>query len=187
VPGAYNPELALQQELSGGERLLWSGRPGQGMRLRPSDALLIPFSLLWGGFAVFWEASVIKDNAPILFKVWGIPFVLMGLYMIFGRFPIDAWQRKYNVYGVTDQRVLIISRFFTHRVKSLNLRTLGDISLTESRDGSGTIVLGAPSPFGWWANAGWPGYGRYATPSLEMIPQARTVFDLITQAQKSAH
>ena len=89
-----NPPLVMAKELGSSEKLLWSGRPQQRVLFRGSDAFLIPFSLLWCGFAVFWEASVIANETPFFFRLWGIPFVLVGLYMVFGRFIVEAKQRK---------------------------------------------------------------------------------------------
>ena len=48
-------------------------------------------------------------NAPFFFRMWGIPFVAVGLYMVFGRFFADAKQRSKTYYGVTSERVIIVS------------------------------------------------------------------------------
>ena len=52
----YELEQAARSELARNEKLLWSGQPRGGIKFRAADALMIPFSLMWGGFAVFWEA-----------------------------------------------------------------------------------------------------------------------------------
>ena len=133
----------LESQLGPREKLLWAGRPPQGVMLRPVDAFLIPFSLLWGGFAVFWEWTVINNNnAPVFFRLWGIPFVLVGLYFVIGRFLVDQKQREKTTYGITNERVLIVSGVFRRAVKSLNLRTLSDVTMTERGDGSGSIAFG---------------------------------------------
>jgi hypothetical protein len=102
-PSTAETRHELQRELAPQEKLLWVGQPRQGLLLRSADLFLIPFSLLWGGFAVFWEASVVRTGAPFFFKLWGVPFVLVGIYIVFGRFFADARQRRRTFYGVTDQ------------------------------------------------------------------------------------
>ncbi|MGD0898102.1 MAG: hypothetical protein ABR915_09730 [Thermoguttaceae bacterium] len=98
----------IRSELRPEERLLWTGRPPQGIRLRATDAFLIPFSILWGGFAFFWEAMVIASGAPLFFVAWGIPFVVVGLYLVLGRFWVDARQRAHTFYGLTDSRIIVV-------------------------------------------------------------------------------
>jgi hypothetical protein len=175
----------LQTQLASDERLLWSGRPKLGLVLRPADAFVIPFSLLWGGFAIFWEYTVLSmGKAPFFFALWGLPFVVMGLYIILGRFFVDARQRANTAYGVTNRRIIIVSGLSGLKVKSLNLRTLSDVSLEERSDAPGTIAFGPSSPNARWASGmAWP--GATPTPSFEFIQNARSVYDVIRQAQAS--
>ncbi len=176
------PEQIIAAQLGSRERLLWAGRPRQGVFLRPLDAYLIPFSLLWGGFAIYWEYGVLTTERSPLFVIWGIPFVLVGLHLIFGRFFVDARQRSRTYYGLTSERVIIVSGLRTRAVKSLQLRTLTDVSLDERPDGHGTIIFGAADPNS--VALGWPGSNR--TPAFDSIPQVRDVYDRIWKAQREA-
>ena len=183
----YELEQAARSQLARDEKLLWSGQPRRGIKLRPADALMIPFSLMWGGFAVFWEASVLKQGAPGFFALWGVPFVLIGAYMIAGRFFVDAWQRAHTYYALTDQRAIIISGIMSRQVKSLPLRTMSDITLSERADGSGSITLGPSSgPYTWFSGSGWPGSGKYQPPAFEMIENVRQVHAMLRGAQSSS-
>ena len=185
-------ESQIATHLDPGERLLWSGQPRGGVRLRGQDVFLIPFSLLWGGFAIFWEVmatwSVSKSHQPVayFFPLFGLPFVAIGLYIIFGRFYVDALQRERTFYGVTNDRIIILSGLFSRQSKSLQLRTLTDVSLTERSDGSGTITFGPVSWLGanLWGNA-WPNFHRNVPPAFDLIDNAKQVYNIIRNAQRS--
>lgn len=125
--------------LTAGEAVLWQGRPGKGHLITAQDVFLIPFSLLWCGFAVFWEFGVIAAGAPLIMKLWGIPFVCVGLYMVFGRFFWTAWQRKRTAYVITNRKII---RNRGNRIDMLQSGSLPDIHVSVNRDGSGTIRFG---------------------------------------------
>lgn len=172
----------IKQELGPQERLLWSGAPATGLMIRRSDAVGIPFSILWTAFAIFWETAVLKSNGPLIMKLWGIPFILVGLYMVVGRFFFDAWQRARTTYGLTNERVIIISNSFSRSVKSLNLRTLTDITLDQNSEESGTIIFGEANKTSWTPD--WIGKRRQPDPpSFEMIEEPRRVYGMIREAQ----
>jgi hypothetical protein len=103
-------EHEIARELDREERLLWSGMPRQGLVLHSSDIFLIPFSLLWAGFAFFWEAMVISSPPPggglfaLIPALFGLPFVIVGIYILFGRFWVDARNRARTYYGVSHLR-----------------------------------------------------------------------------------
>ena len=177
----------IARELAANESLLWYGAPRQGIRFRASDAFMIPFSLLWGGFAMLWEATVVVSHAPLLFELWGIPFVAIGVYMIAGRFWVDSMLRARTAYGLTNTRAIIVSGLRSRSVKSLPLKTLSVVALTERSDKSGTITLGPASPFSRFNGvASWPGSASTVTPAFEMVEDARTVYETVRTAQTAA-
>jgi hypothetical protein len=178
--------LIVQEEVGAGERILWNAQPKQGLTLQPSDAFMIPFSLLWGGFAIFWEFLVVTGGAPFFFALWGIPFVLIGLHMIVGRFFVDALQRKRTYYALTNERIVIISGLFSRNVKTLNLKTLQEINLTLRRKGSGTITFGPVDPAAWRTWTTGSNRTRPISSSLVMIENANEVYQLIRSTQQIA-
>jgi hypothetical protein len=182
----YETEREVRSIIGPTERLVWAGRPKQGLMFRTSDIFMIPFSLMWCGFAVFWELSVLGAGAPLLFKLWGVPFVLVGLYFVVGRFLADARIRRHTVYGITDNRVVIRSGLFSQRLNSLSLRTLSGVSLDESNNGRGTIYLGPRNGWQEWQYGTWLPSGNSGTPKLIEIDDAKRVYDDLMAAQKDA-
>lgn len=124
------------QNLDSDEKIEWDDQPIQGLIFSNKDIFLIPFSILWCGFAIFWETSVLTENAPLMFKLWGIPFVVVGLYFVFGRFIYDSFKRSRMYYAVTNKRVIIKQG---NKTESINRGKWPTIRLTEYGDGRGTI------------------------------------------------
>ncbi len=172
-----------------GETVVWSGRPGQGLRFTGRDGMLIPFSLMWGGFAVFWEMTVMQSAAPVFFRLWGVPFVLIGLYLIAGRFAVDAWIRSKTSYAVTNRRILIARSPPFGSFISLSLNRLPDVELKEAANGCGTLRFGPATPF--FGYRGWGGFAVW-TPALDPTPQfmaidnAQSVFNQIQNSIRNA-
>lgn len=124
------PYDAFQRYLDPGERIVWAGGPRQGVIFSGRDIFLVPFSLMWGGFAIFWESTVVLTGGPVFFALWGVPFVVVGLYLIFGRFIADAWVRSRTVYALTDQRALILRQTTGERLTAVMLRNAVQTQLT---------------------------------------------------------
>jgi hypothetical protein len=178
---------SIRAQLDPSELVLWAGQPKQGVVLRGSDALMIPFSLLWGGFAFFWEWSVLQSDAPAFFALWGIPFVVVGVYIIVGRFFADAWQRSKTHYAVTSERIMIVDGLYKSTVRSAQLSGLTEMTLTEHANGEGTITFGPsslPAMFRTWS--GWPGMRERLGMQFDLVPNAKSVLDLVRSRQKIA-
>lgn len=167
----------FQNWLNPGESIAWTGRPPQGIQFSKHDIFLVPFSLLWAGFAIFWEASVLYADAPLLFKLWGIPFVIVGVYFVAGRFVHDKLSRSKTFYAITSKRVAIKKR---GHFESMNLGDWPMLKLDEDSTGAGTIHFSEPKQSGFGSrNQSW-----VATPShacFFRIPDARNVFSKLNE------
>jgi hypothetical protein len=173
----------IQQRLEAGEKLLWTGRPRRGLMLRAADFILIPFSLVWCGIIISQQLTAFRRAEPIILDLPSIPFVLIGLYLLFGRFIIDAMIRARTVYAITDRRVVIVTGLFGRNVRSIYLRGLTEIEITEGRRGRGTITFG-PSSVQATMMRGWPGAGKSLPPAFEAIEGAQQVLEIIRKAQE---
>ena len=99
---------AAERFLQGGEQLLWAGEPDPKVRFTKADTFLVPFSILWAGFAVLWEIAASSSGGPVGFSLFGIPFVALGCYITFGRFIVKARRKRGTTYVLTDYRALVL-------------------------------------------------------------------------------
>jgi PH (Pleckstrin Homology) domain-containing protein len=176
----------LRSRLEAGEQILWEGRPVRLSYTFRGSPFVFVFTLVWLGFALFWEGSVLSfRNAPPFFVLWGAMFVLFGLYIAVGRFFVAAREADRTWYTVTDRRVIIRTGAFQERTVELSLGSLGNPQLEEGPRGVGTITFGPISPYLAHLGGGWPG-ARTNNAALIAIPDAARVFRLIDRARAAA-
>ncbi len=108
--------------LNDGEEILWQGRPDAAVVWSDLFGLQSIFGLFFAGFAAFWikMASFIGsgiDDGGIgdIFPLFGIPFLLVGLYMVIGHVFFDAYQRGRTHYTLTNQNAYIATQMFGRR------------------------------------------------------------------------
>jgi hypothetical protein len=154
---------AIQPELTSGESILWAGQPNTRVSFHKEDLFLIPFSLMWGGFAIFWEGAVAgywgssgtRSGQPWVFgMIWGIPFVLIGQYMIWGRFLYSAWKKKRTHYAVTSRRVLVVQNGWKRQMTSAYIDTLPTLIKESNSSGIGTLRFAQQESM-WSGRRGW--------------------------------
>lgn len=175
----------IQQKLAGrllpGERLLWTGRPRQGLMFVGGDVFVTLFFLVWAGIPAFGFASEVLSGDFVV-SLFTIPFIVIGLYMLFLRFFYDAWVRSHTFYAVTDRRLLIWREGPFGNFRSYDRGSLTDMELQESGT-RGTIRFGGALA------------GRQSqmnpVPAFDPRPQflgienPRAVFDLIQRSRPS--
>jgi hypothetical protein len=184
---AVSVSTEVEQELVGGEKLLWTGRPDPSRHFGRADLFLIPFSIMWGGFAIFWEVGVILEGWTFG-ALFGIPFVAFGLYFIAGRFVVKARRKRRIQYAVTDRRVFSVERGGPTRATLLSL--IPTINTSIRGDGSGSVWFGSSSWFEEsYANSGLDfsagGYGPAAVGFFD-IRDARDVVNLVNELRGRA-
>ena len=175
-------EAVIRSKLEDGEELVWSGMPKQGLLLQATDVIAIPASLLWGGFALYWEYEVVSTHQFWVLQLWGIPFVLLGLFMIVGRFFTDSALRAHTYYGLTDKRILIE---VNDKVQSYPLSDISGIGITTSSDRSGTLAFGVPGTPVPTNMSAIVTPTRVNFPTFTMIADAQSVYDQIEAQRKT--
>jgi hypothetical protein len=144
--------MKIQPKILSGESVYWAGVPDPRVIFHSDDWTSIPFSLVWTGFIVFWEAGALgywggasrNGGIDMFMALWGIPFLLVGNYMLWGRFLLDAWLKRRTYYGVTARRVIVVQEVWDHKISWVFLESIPSIE----REGQtrGTLWFGPKCP-----------------------------------------
>lgn len=187
---AYSAREAFDSELLRDEDILWYAQPDPSGRITWADLFLIPFGLFWTIFSIFWVAAVFviavtDEPAAFLGVAFGIPFVLVGLYMLFGRFWYKRWAKKRTYYAVTSRRILALSKIWSRSLHAAFIDTIPSIKKSIREDGSGTLWFGNTP---WWVtmygNTGLEFFGAMYGESPVVfydIKEASEVYNLVNE------
>lgn len=160
------------------ETLVWVGQPRQGIRFRREDWFQIPIAFVWLGMALFWEGTVLLQTLLdwtrfahlqpfyLLFALYGMVFVVIGLYISIGRFFWDSYSRAHTTYGITNRRLIMHRGGIRPKTQSLDTTSLRNLQLEVRRGGYGTLSIGLSSR-------------KTALPVFEDIPEVQSVYKLI--------
>jgi hypothetical protein len=116
--------------------------------------------------------------------IWGIPFVVIGQYLIWGRFVYAAWKKKRIHYAVTNRRVMVVQTGSSRQVASAYIDTLPTLIKESGSSGIGTLRFVESVPSG--RNASWDGLAVGAVPTLVDIEDVDSVYHLVSDLREKS-
>lgn len=121
-----------------------------------------------------------------------LPFLLLSLYVAFGRYLHRAMKLSQTYYGLTDKRVIFVQDGRRTTTSSVSLADLDDIDVEEYRNGNGSIRLGNVKGTvyeDWGEQMGrtiLPWMDAVMPPKFENIANVQEVADALRNAQQAA-
>lgn len=138
----------ISRELRDGESVTWVDQPIP-LRLGLKTWPLVLFAIPWTAFSLFWEwgalqaAPQARDNiAFIVFPLFGLPFVLLGLAMLTA--PLwAALKAKRMFYVLTTHRALLLHKTILGKlvIRPFEVDQLNSIERSQHTDGSGDLIF----------------------------------------------
>lgn len=160
--------------LDEGEEILWQGRPDPAWAFSQKMFFMVPFSLFFTGFAMFW--MVMAMQAGGFFWMFGLLHFGVGFAMLCSTLFGGAFMRRYTWYTLTDRRALIASDLPIRgrKLDSWPIDAGTRFSLTDTTPG--TVIFAHKTKRGQ--------NGTYEVPvGFERIHDAREVFALMRAQQ----
>jgi hypothetical protein len=136
--------------LQNGEKLVWSGMPVNAWaHLRPTFGMFM-FGLLAIHLTAMFVASFfgyidapiegLSKDSSVLNLLVLLPFFIFGMSAMLS--PLRALVKMKNtLYGISDQRVFIVSKFLRKRVQSWSFGSLNRLLCRDSRGNVGDVIF----------------------------------------------
>jgi hypothetical protein len=188
--------------LADGETILWQGRPDSGIIWSSLLSFETVFGLFFAGFAAFWIAGARAmtgttgaggiDGVFAFFPLFGLPFLLVGLYLAVGRIFWDAYSRGRTWYTLTNRAAYIARDVMAKR--SLKRYPFNEMRTPELQDDArGSVFFAEELRLHTHRNRSRNGFSGATRTSTQRIPigfrridDARAVYRLIVEHRSRA-
>jgi hypothetical protein len=121
------------------------------------------------------------------FPTLGIPFVVFGQYLIWGRFFYAAWKKGRILYGLTQKRLLILDTVWKRSLQSTYIDQIPVIDKSVRADGIGTLRFGhLPLQTGRRSMVSFDSLNTYGIPVFVDIENAETVYAQVAELREKA-
>lgn len=136
----------IKEDLLSNEEIRWSGQPVLKTYLSGVDAFILPFSIIWTAMSLFFlymSFRTYQETGFFFPVIFSIPFVAIGIFLLFGRFIWVKNRKKHTTYVVTDKRILsIVKKRNSKEIQAEYIKNLPSINKKIRRNGVGTIIFG---------------------------------------------
>ena len=130
-------QRAVKSFLQEGEEILWMGQPYKSVEYRPFFPVLL-FSLFWLGFAIFWTVTASAGGG--FFGLFGIPFILIGVYILYSTLFGAKKTYQSTVYAVTPQRaIIVVTKGRGAQFRDFRFATMSSVQIVCTEGPCGTI------------------------------------------------
>ncbi len=144
--GLREIEKKLNSFLKNGEKILWKGHPEKHFYLKPMDIYITAIGIFFLIFSTFSAIDSfrmhIRGGRDIVGGITDIPFILIGLYLTFGRLIRRYKKLKKTHYFITDKRVILAEKFFgDYLFNTIEINKIKGIDKKIKNNGLGDITF----------------------------------------------
>lgn len=142
----YNLKLEVNPYLDVNEDVVWCDKPAKKFVFTSADIFTTLFGAVWLSFSVFWVFSAYMstestDGTFNIFPLFGIPFVVVGLYLLLFRHIVSFAKRKNMVYALTNKRALIVHTGKRQYVQEYRYENISNIQMKCDDNDIGSIFF----------------------------------------------
>ncbi len=137
-------DSVFQKYLNLGEKTIWTGSPKYPIGQHTIPVKL--FGLFFLGFSLFW--TIMAFQIADFMGLFGIPFIIVGSFIIFRNKKFGSKFQRQAFYAVTDERIMIVMISDTEEMTNVALDQLSNVITSPGAYGTKTIVFYTRNTYG---------------------------------------